>query len=105
MEQGFDEEHYHSVHLYEENQSFTTREKLAIEYAECFALDHKAINDEFFIRLKEHFSDEEILELTITIGFCVGMGRSLTAALEQIIKKGGNMGAKEIKIKLWHIHT
>ena len=42
MEQGFDEDHYHSVHLYEENQSFTIREKLAIEYAECFALDHKA---------------------------------------------------------------
>ena len=47
MEQGFDEEHYHSVHLYEENQSFTTREKLAIEYAECFALDHKAITTSF----------------------------------------------------------
>ena len=78
MEQGFDEDHYHSVHLDEENQSFTIREKLAIEYAECFALDHKSINDEFFIRLKEHFSEEEILELTVTIGFCVGMGRALT---------------------------
>ena len=78
MEQGFDEDHYHSVHLYEESQSFTIREKLAIEYAECFALDHKAINDEFFIRLKEHFTEEEILELTVTIGFCIGMGRSLT---------------------------
>ena len=78
MEQGFDEDHYHSVHLYEENQSFTIREKLAIEYAECFALDHKAINDEFFIRLKEHFTEEEILELTVTIGFCIGMGRALT---------------------------
>jgi len=78
MEQGFDEDHYHSVHLYEENQSFTIREKLAIEYAECFALDHKAITDEFFVRLKEHFTEEEILELTITIGFCVGMGRALT---------------------------
>ena len=28
--------------------------------------------------IPQHFSDEEILELTITIGFCVGMGRSLT---------------------------
>jgi hypothetical protein len=26
--------------------------------------------------MKEHFSDVELLELTITCGFCVGMGRA-----------------------------
>ncbi len=78
MEQGFDEEHYLSVHQYKENESFTIRERLAIEYAERFALDHKAINDKFFDQLKEHFNEEEILELTVTIGFCIGMGRAFT---------------------------
>ena len=78
MEQGFDEEHYQSVHDYTENDSFSIREKLAIEYAERFALDHKGIDEKFFSQLREHFTSQEILELTITVGFCVGMGRALT---------------------------
>ena len=51
---------------------------MAIEYAERFALDHRAIGDEFFERLAAKFSPEEILELTVTIGFCIGIGRSFT---------------------------
>ena len=76
MQQGLTDELYNAVANYETDARFTAREKLAIEYAEVFATDHTSIGDPFFDRLKVHFSDAEILELTITIGYCVGIGRA-----------------------------
>ena len=76
MQQGLSDELYNLVDQYAANDAFTPREKLAIEFAEKFGFDHTAIDDAMFVRLKEHFSDPEILELTITIGFCVGIGRA-----------------------------
>jgi alkylhydroperoxidase family enzyme len=76
MQQGLNDELYNSVHQYETNDAFTPREKLAAEFAERFATDHTSIGDELFARLKEHFTHPEILELTITIGYCVGIGRA-----------------------------
>jgi AhpD family alkylhydroperoxidase len=60
---------------------YNERELLAIEFAERFAVDHHNIDDAFFDRLKEHFTDAEILELTISIGDWVGFGR-LTMVLD-----------------------
>ena len=76
MQQGLDEDLYLQVGRYHDNDAFTAREKLAIEFAERFALDHRSIDDELWTRLSERFSDQELLELTATIGFCVGMGRA-----------------------------
>jgi alkylhydroperoxidase family enzyme len=41
------------------------------------ALDHHNIDDEFFARMREHFSDEQILELGMMIGQFIGFGRLL----------------------------
>ena len=77
MQQGMDDELYNAVGRYYEVDEFTEREKLAIEFGERFAIDHTAIDDEFWQRAGEHFSDTELLELTVIAGFCVGMGRAL----------------------------
>ena len=77
MQQGLTDEHYRHVASYRDREVYTEREKLAIEYAERFALDHLAIDGEFFDRLRAQYSDAEILELTTTIGYCMGMGRVL----------------------------
>jgi alkylhydroperoxidase family enzyme len=76
MQQGMDDELYNSVHRYYEVDRFTEREKLAIEFGERFAIDHTTIDDEFWSRLRQHFSDQELLELTVVAGFCVGIGRA-----------------------------
>lgn len=76
MERGLTEELYQQVGRYYELDELTDREKLAAEFAEQFAIDHTQIGDAMFDRLKEHFSDSEILELAVTAGFCVGMGRA-----------------------------
>jgi alkylhydroperoxidase family enzyme len=76
MQQGLTNELYNLVHTYETATEFTDREKLAIEYAERFVTDHTGIDDAFFTKLRAVFNDTEVLELTILIGFCVGIGRA-----------------------------
>jgi alkylhydroperoxidase family enzyme len=77
---GVDEELY--AHVDEPaHAGYSAEESLAIEYAGKFALDHRSIDDAFFARMHEHFSDAEILELTILIGNWLGFGR-LTAVLD-----------------------
>lgn len=76
MRQGMDEELYSSVQRYNDFPGFTPRERLAAEYAERFAIDHTSVDDDLWNRLREHYSDSELLELTVTIGFCVGLGRA-----------------------------
>ena len=77
MSQGLTEELYNHIDAYREQDDFSPAEKLAIEYAERFALSHQDLDDAFFDRLREHFSDQEIMELTVTLGFCLGIGRAL----------------------------
>jgi alkylhydroperoxidase family enzyme len=50
---------------------------LAVEYAEKMATDHHSIDDAFFERLHEEFTDAQILELGMMIGQFIGVGRLL----------------------------
>lgn len=56
---------------------YTERERLAIEFAERFALDHLGFDDEFFTRLRAAFTDPEVLDLAICCGAFLGLGRVL----------------------------
>ena len=79
MQQGLEEDLYHRVSEYEEIGAFTVPEKLAAEMAERFVFDHVALKDdeEYWEKVKENFTDQQILELLALIGFCLGMGRLL----------------------------
>ena len=77
MQQGLSDELYDHVRSAHTTDGFTERERLAVEVAERFALDHRAMDDDVFARLREQFSDPEILELVVTCGFCIGIGRVL----------------------------
>ncbi|HVA03412.1 MAG TPA: hypothetical protein VMU64_06640 [Acidimicrobiales bacterium] len=57
--------------------SYNAQEQLAIEYAERFALDHLGIDDAFFARLAQSFTDAEILDLTICQAAFLGLGQML----------------------------
>ena len=72
-----DEEFYAHVADFHRDERYSPREKLAIDYAERFAIAHTAIDDEFFDRLHEHFTDAEILDLTICIAAFLALGRTL----------------------------
>jgi alkylhydroperoxidase family enzyme len=57
--------------------AFSIAEQLALEYADRLAADHHNMDDEFFQRLKQHYSDGQVLELGLMIGQFIGFGRLL----------------------------
>jgi alkylhydroperoxidase family enzyme len=74
---GVGEDVYEHLHEYRTYPGYTERQRLAIEYAERFAVDHQAIDDELFARLRARFADDEILDLTLCLAVYLGLGRTL----------------------------
>ncbi len=52
---------------YRKSPLFSPRERLALELAERMTYTGKRVTDRFFNRLKQHFGDEELVELTAVI--------------------------------------
>jgi len=55
--------------------AFDDRTRLAAEYAERYALDHHNLDDEFWTRMTAHYSQAEIVELSMSIGSWLAFGR------------------------------
>jgi AhpD family alkylhydroperoxidase len=77
VEAGVTEAMYEHLDEWRTFADYTDRQRLAIEYAERFAVDHRAIDDELFGRLRDHFADDEILDLTLCLAVYLGLGRTL----------------------------
>ena len=75
IEDGLTEDLVCSLEKPEEADDLTEAEKAALDYADALATDHHRINDAMFERLREHFSDAEIMELCFHVAFYVGFGR------------------------------
>lgn len=56
-------------------EAFDDRTRLAAEYAERYATDHHGLDDEFWRRMTAHFSQTEIVELSMSIGSWLAFGR------------------------------
>ena len=79
MQQGLAEDLYQQVSDYATSGAFSDAEKLAAQTAERFCWTHEAMmsDEDYWARMKEHFTDQQILELITLIGYCVGIGRTL----------------------------
>ena len=64
---GVTEEQLRTLHDYRESPAFSPLERLVLEYAEEMCQLPVSISDELFARLREHFSEEQIIELTTAI--------------------------------------
>ncbi len=52
-----------------DSKLFSEAERLALEYAERITYTDQSVDDAFFTRLKQHYSDAQIVELTAAIAF------------------------------------
>jgi len=53
----------------------TPAERSAVRYADLFATNHLAIDDAVYDDLRQHFGEEELVELGVHCAYAVGMGR------------------------------
>ena len=74
---GVDEAFYAEAVDWRTSEKLTERERLAAEFAQRFALDHLAMDDELWERMHAHFGDDEIADLTMCVGMFLGLGRML----------------------------
>jgi alkylhydroperoxidase family enzyme len=74
--QGLHEDFYEAVGSGGDS-SFSEQKRLAVEFAERFALDHAGIDDAFVQRLRGVFSDPEVFDLTVCVSAFLGLGRTL----------------------------
>jgi alkylhydroperoxidase family enzyme len=62
-----------------ERSDLPARTKAALAFADRLSGEHTGFDDTEYQRLREHFSDDEILDLGMTIGFAIGWQRFNTA--------------------------
>jgi AhpD family alkylhydroperoxidase len=61
---GFSDEELLALPCYRQSELFTEREKLALDYAVAVMRTPVEVTDELFARMKEHFSDAQLVEIT-----------------------------------------
>ena len=59
----------------ESSTLLSARERAAIRYAEKLAVDHHNVTDALWADLRRHFSEAEIIELTVHVTLYIGLGR------------------------------
>ena len=72
-----DEGFYADVAAWATTDALSEREKLAAEFAQRFALDHQAMDEAFWTRLRDAFGDDEVADLIICCGMFLGLGRAM----------------------------
>ena len=58
-----------SVADYATSPLYTEAERVALEYADAMTITGRDVSDELFARLREFYTDEEIVELTAVIAW------------------------------------
>ncbi|MEV0933447.1 carboxymuconolactone decarboxylase family protein [Streptomyces phaeochromogenes] len=71
VEDGFPD----AVEHWRTTDAFDDRTRLAAEYADRYALDHHGLDEEFWDRMTAHYSQTEIVELTMSLGSWLAFGR------------------------------
>ena len=66
------------MHDYE-NSDLSEREKMALRLADKLAFDHRSGDAEFMTRLKVYFSEEDLIDLGMSMAFLFGWGRFIEA--------------------------
>jgi alkylhydroperoxidase family enzyme len=69
VKENIDEETLAALRDWRASDHFTAREKAALELTEELVADDREVSDACFARVREHFSEADVLELVFVIGF------------------------------------
>ena len=68
-ETGISSEQIANLHDYRSNLNFSGRERLVLEYADRMTCTPVEVSDALFARLREHFNEAQLVELTASIAW------------------------------------
>ena len=67
MQAGASDDKIRQVPTWRESALFSEMERAALEYAEAMTITGQRVNDELFARLRSHFDEAQIVELTAAV--------------------------------------
>jgi alkylhydroperoxidase family enzyme len=67
MQAGASEDKIRQVPAWRESELFSPRERDALEYAEQMTITGERVGDELFARLRRHFTEAQLVELTAAV--------------------------------------
>ena len=67
MQTGADVDKIREVPAWRESHRFSEMERAALEYAEAMTITGQRVSDELFARLRSHFDEAQIVELTAVV--------------------------------------
>ena len=67
MQAGADEDKIRQVPTWRESELFSDLERDALEYAERMTITGETVTDELWARLRGHFSEAQLVELTAAV--------------------------------------
>jgi alkylhydroperoxidase family enzyme len=67
MQAGATEAKVQAIEKWADSDLFTDRERVALEYAEAMTLTGREVGDELFARVRAHYSEAEVVELTAVV--------------------------------------
>lgn len=68
-------EDFYAAVLGRDFSALSARERLCAQFAQDFAVDHLAIDDDRWAELREHFGDDELVDLSLCVGAWIAFGR------------------------------
>ncbi len=68
-ELGISDERVLALEEYAASPLYDEAERVALEYADAITLSDRDVNDELFERVRRHFDDDALVELTATIAW------------------------------------
>ncbi len=66
---GVSEQKILALDEYLESPLFSQVERVALEYADAITLSGDDVEDELFARLREHYDEEQVIELTALVAW------------------------------------
>lgn len=66
---GLTNEKLEALNDYATSLLFTEDERLLLEYADAMTITGRDVSDELFARLKEKYTDDELVELTMLVAW------------------------------------
>jgi AhpD family alkylhydroperoxidase len=75
IDDGLDEAAVCSLERPADAEDLSAAERSALHFAELFATDHLSIDDAAYDALRQHFSEDELVELGLHCAIALGVGR------------------------------
>jgi AhpD family alkylhydroperoxidase len=69
MDRGVPDKKVTALARWQESDQFSGRERVALEYAEAVTFSDREVDDRLFARVREHFDEDGVVELTALIAF------------------------------------